>query len=204
MRVRERVGAGVTAVWFVSDLHIQHAKVAELRGFDDIDVHDAVLAANWDRVVRDTDQVWVLGDIVGRRGHEHVGLDWLTARPGVKHLVSGNHDAVHPMHSQAHKVLRVWLEVFETIQSAATRKVLGHRVRLSHFPFMHDQDGDHTPELRHNEWRPVDIGGWLLHGHTHSNVQQRGRQLHVGVDAHDLTPVSLKWVEDRISEGVVE
>ncbi|MBF6393869.1 hypothetical protein IU443_28480 [Nocardia farcinica] len=30
-------------------------------------------------------------------------------------------------------------------------------------------------------------------------VTGRGRQLHVGVDAHDLTPVPLRWVEDQIS-----
>lgn len=193
----------MTAIWFTSDLHIGHRKCAELRGFgDDTEAHDAALAERWDAVVRPEDQVWVLGDVIGRRGHEAAGLDWVFARPGVKHLIAGNHCPVHPMHSQAYKVLPHWLTVFATVQQSAVRKIAGERVLLSHFPYQNDPDGDHTSVLRHNEWRPVDVGGWLLHGHTHSTVAQRGRQLHVGVDAHGLAPVSLSWVEERIRAGI--
>lgn len=42
--------------------------------------------------------------------------------------------------------------------------------------------------------------GWLLHGHTHSDVKVRGKEIHVGVDAHDLAPVSRSWVEKTITE----
>lgn len=195
----------MTGIWFTSDLHVGgHVKVSELRGFATTDEHDAELARRWDAVVRPTDQVWVLGDVVGRRGHETRGLEWISERPGIKHLVSGNHDDTHPLHSGAYKALPTWLEVFATVQSAATRKIAGHRVLLNHFPFANDPEGDHTTVLRHIEWRPMDVGGWLLHGHTHSDIQQRGRQLHVGVDAHGLEPVPLKWVEERIIEGVPE
>lgn len=191
----------MTAIWFCSDLHIGHSLVAGLRGYETADEHDAALAANWDRIVRPTDQVWVLGDVVGRRGHERYGLDWIAQRHGTKHLVAGNHDACHPMHSKAHKELRRWLEVFETVQQTATMRIAGQRVILSHFPYRDDPDGDHTPVIRHAEWRMPDTGQWLLHGHTHSDIQVRGRQVHVGVDAHDLRPIPLTWIAETITKG---
>ncbi|SLG32789.1 serine/threonine specific protein phosphatase [Mycobacteroides abscessus subsp. abscessus] len=191
----------MTNIWFTADLHLGHRKVAEIRGFgDNTDAHNTALATNWDNLVRPGDQVWVLGDIsIGHGGPETRALEWVSARPGIKHLIAGNHDGCHPMHSRAHKTHRRFLDVFETVQSAATLKIVGQRVLLSHFPYRDDPDGDHTEVLRHNEWRPVDVGQWLLHGHTHSSIARRGRQLHVGVDAHDLTPVPLRWVEDQIS-----
>nr|WP_280185449.1 MULTISPECIES: metallophosphoesterase family protein [Nocardia] len=190
----------MSAIWFTSDLHVGHRLVAELRGFgDDVDAHDAALAEQWDRLIRPDDQVWLLGDLIGRRGHERRGLDWIAARNRTVHLVAGNHCSVHPMHTGATGELPRWLEVFATVQQTAVRRIGGQRVLLSHFPYRDDPDGDHTEVLRHNEWRMPDTGQWLLHGHTHSAVQQRGRQLHVGVDAHGLRPVPLHWVAERIA-----
>jgi len=190
--------------WFTADLHVGHRLCTRLRGFgDDTEAHDRALAAHWDALVRPDDQIWVLGDIsIGSGTAERRALAWLAERPGSKHLIAGNHDPCHPLHSRSHLAQARFLAVFESVQSAATRKVAGQRVMLSHFPYRDDPDGDHSAELRHNEWRPVDTGGWLLHGHTHSDIQQRGRQLHVGVDAHGLAPVRLRWVEEKIAEGL--
>jgi calcineurin-like phosphoesterase family protein len=154
--------------------------------------------------VRADDQVWVLGDIsVGGKANETRALAWIAQRPGAKHLVAGNHDSCHPYRSQAYKWQRTYLEVFASVQQSAVRKVSGQRVLLSHFPFQGAEDGDHTVENRFEEWRLPRIGEntdrWLLHGHTHSPSRGgRGRQLHVGVDAHDLAPVPLSWVEQMI------
>jgi calcineurin-like phosphoesterase family protein len=40
------------AVWFTSDTHFCHAKVAELRGFATRDEHDEAIIANWNQIVR--------------------------------------------------------------------------------------------------------------------------------------------------------
>lgn len=188
----------MSAIWFLADLHVGHRMVAGLRGFgDDIDAHDTHLAGEWDKRIRADDQVWVLGDVTGRRGDEQRGLDWIGNRPGIKHLISGNHDACHPMHSQAHKVQQDYLKVFASVQSAGVRKIAGQRVRLSHFPY----EADHTSDARYRAWRISNDGEWLIHGHTHSRRQMTSsREIHVGVDAHNLAPVSLHWIEDRINE----
>lgn len=190
----------MTAVWFTSDLHVGgHKRVVEARGYTDPDEHDRVLAERWDAVVRPADQVWVLGDLcIGQGAPQRRALDWVSARHGVKYLIAGNHDSCHAHRSQAHRELRRYLEVFEFVSIAATLKIAGERVLLSHFPYA-GPGGDHTDELRYPEWRLPDTGQWLLHGHTHTAIQQRGRQLHVGVDAHNLRPVPLTWVAARIA-----
>lgn len=191
-------------MWLTADLHIAHRYVSELRGFADPAEHDAALAENWDRLVRPDHQVWVLGDIsVGGKANEMRALEWIAARPGTKHLVAGNHDSCHPYRSQAHKWQRIYLEVFASVQMAAVRKLDGHRVLLSHFPFQGSPDGDHTVENRFEEWRLPRTGEnadrWLLHGHTHSPDRIHGQQIHVGLDAHNLAPVPLEWVQGIIA-----
>ena len=86
---------------------------------------------------------------------------------------------------------------------------LGDRtVLLSHFPY----EGDHTTEERATQFRLRDEGLWLVHGHTHltnrlgpnpryltimdaatggpGKPDPRGREVHAGLDAWDLRPVS--------------
>lgn len=192
----------MSQIWLTADLHLGHANIARLRGFDDVDEHDEVLAANWDRVIKEIDQVWVLGD-VSMSGTRTVGnaLYWIADRPGIKHLIAGNHDSCHPMHHEAHKWQRVYLEVFKSVQQSAVRKVDGNKLLLSHFPYANG--GDHTIEERYTQWRFQDAGLWLIHGHTHSSAKVRCRQIHVGVDAHDLAPVSANWVDGIVREGAV-
>ena len=84
---------------------------------------------------------------------------------------------------------------------AAVRKIAGHRVKLSHYPYLCDPEGDHTPESRFEEWRLPDSGQFQMHGHTHSKVQVRGRLLHVGLDAHNLRPVKHEWAENIIGSA---
>jgi calcineurin-like phosphoesterase family protein len=191
-------------IHYTSDLHLGHGFVAGLRGFEDPAEHDRVLAVNWDSLIAEGDQVWVLGDLsVGGKRRELAALEWIAQRPGVKHLVSGNHDSTFPMHSDAHKWQAIYLrEAFASVQSVATRKIGGRRVLLSHFPYAGSDDGDHTAENRFEEWRLPDIGRWLLHGHTHNAEQVlHGRQIHIGLDAHNLRPVSESWVEKQIAEA---
>lgn len=188
-----------TQVWFTADLHIGHRLVAGLRGFDDDAAgHDAALARRWDAQVADTDVVWLLGDISGGgRGSQHRALAWLAARPGIKHLIAGNHDSVHPMHEDAHKALPAYLEVFASVQQSARRKLAGHQLLLSHFPYPDDgtDSWQERSARRFDQWRLPDCGAWLLHGHIHRTARRSGpRSIHVGLDAWGLAPVSIDEV----------
>ena len=208
-------------VFFTSDLHIGHAKVAETRveamnrllpaeAWTAIE-HDFFLAEAWDDAVRPGDIVWVLGDIsAGGKAAQLNALEWIKERNGTKHLIAGNHDGCHPMHRDSHKWLKPYLEAFESVQLAARRYIPtseGKReVLLSHFPY----EGDHTDIDRHRQWRLRDEGVPILHGHTHSieKVSHTRRmnngglwptdQIHVGVDAWALEPVSLERIGELL------
>jgi calcineurin-like phosphoesterase family protein len=185
-------------VWFTSDLHIGHGRVAELRGFADVETHDQIIFDNWSRRVGEDDQVWILGDLAvsnpTRAIFEMHGL------PGVKHLIAGNHDPVHPMHRDAHKWQARYLEAFASVQPFARRKFAGREILLSHFPYTADRG-----ETRYPQWRLPDLGAWLFHGHTHSASKVTSpRELHVGLDAWDMAPVSLdKLIDGFIAEAGV-
>lgn len=176
--------------YFTSDPHAGHRHVASLRGFASPELHDAFLAAQWWGRVRPVDRVFILGDIVAsnsKKATEH-GLSFFAKLPGAKHLISGNHDAVHPMNRDAHRRMRDYLDVFESVASAGRLRIEGQEVLLSHFPYERDRE---TP--RHTQWRLRNEGKWLLHGHTHGTerVTNTGgvREVHVGVDAWGLAPV---------------
>ena len=116
--------------------------------------------------------------------------------PGTKHLIAGNHDSVHPLHEDAHKVLPAYLEVFASVQQSARRKLAGQQVLLSHFPYLDGADsGEGRAARRFDQWQLPDCGAWLLHGHTHSAGRRSGpRGIHVGLDAWGLTPVSIDQI----------
>lgn len=187
--------------WFTADLHIGHQKVAEIRLGQGVTTgyHDDLLAENWDSLIEPEDTIWVLGDIsAGGSTAQRNALEWVKQRPGTKHLIAGNHDGCHPMHRNSHKWQPVYLEAFASVQMAARRRFTKYQthtsVLLSHFPYEGDREFTRYPE-----WRLRDEGHPILHGHTHS-VMKRSHsegltpQVHVGVDAWDLWPVSLEAV----------
>ena len=174
------------SVYFTSDLHFGHRKVAELRGFPGFNVHDETIIEGWRNYVRPKDQVWVLGDLAASSPVNALRI--LADLPGEKHLIPGNHDRCHPMHRSSQKYLPQYLEVFATVQAFARRRINGRTVLLSHFPYT----ADHTDPPRYSQYRLPDRGEWLLHGHTHSqDMITSDHEVHVGVDAWGLRPVSL-------------
>lgn len=185
-------------VWFTSDLHIGHRMVAGLRGFADTASHDDDIAVAWDDVVREGDQVWILGDLSAGGGASwRNALEWLNLRRGDKHLVAGNHDPVHPMHRDAHK--HHGSDVLRSAAQSARRRINGTEVLLSHFPY----SGDHTERQRFDQWRLPDHGVPILHGHSHSREKLSRSpagtlQIHVGIDAW-RQPVSLDVIADILA-----
>lgn len=185
------------SIWFTSDLHWGHIKVASLRGFDDPNDHDKVLSDNWRARVKPDDIVWVLGDLAASSPTD--ALDLMRELPGRKRLIKGNHDKNHGMFRDAWKWDSAYREVFEYTSEFGRIKVHGETVLLSHFPY----ETDHTDEPRHTQYRLRNQGQFLLHGHTHSSQRDTSSvELHVGVDAWDLAPVPLTEVQDWVGEEI--
>lgn len=197
-------------IWFTSDLHIGHKLVSGLRGFWKLDIdgvrvvdteaHDRALAENWDATVGPEDEVWVLGDLSINSGAQV--LAWFADRPGIIHLVSGNHDQTHSLFgpTKSSRKLAEWVPHFASIQDEATIVIAGKTVTLSHFPYWSFGDGHDRATARYEKWRPVESDtAILLHGHTHGTETAHERSFHVGLDAHGLhlVPESViaHWVD---------
>jgi len=198
----------MTSVLFTSDLHLGHKFVSELRVESELikawEEHDERICDLWNDTVTKRDQVWVLGDLSLKRSVTALQypLDVMRKLPGTKHFVSGNHDAVHPMHREAHQFQRAYLEVFESVQPYARRRIDKEDVLLSHFPYA----DDHSYQPRYNTYRLKDDGKkWLLHGHTHKSEKVTSdHEIHVGVDAWEMKPVDVSEVFNlmkQIKEG---
>lgn len=203
-------------VFVTSDLHFGHRKVSEVRGFESTDDHDRHLIERWQETVPKNATVFVLGDIAGRRDDHKHALNLLAGLNGVKYLISGNHDAAHPVHVEAFDVLPDYQYVFRSVQPFVQVRVnipSGpgvpglRRILMSHFPYAGTGgDGEGRTQDRWSQFRLPDMGQTLIHGHTH-RADQRGHlsddgtpQVHAGLDAWGMAPVSMRAVADLILE----
>lgn len=197
-------------IFFTSDLHLGHAKVAAARGFGSVEEHDRAVLRGIQQVP-DGAELWILGDVAMGNWRETLGAlagalyhvdddGWFGQRCRVDaHLVLGNHDRAHPGLSRgfAYQMEMLSYSGAQTCQTAA--EVRGFM--LSHFPY----DGDHVENDRFKQWRLRDLGTPLLHGHTHSSeCVSRSRsgtlQIHVGLDSWGLEPVSLGTIQELVRE----
>lgn len=198
-------------VFYTSDIHIGHKFVAGTRGFlkdehkgkeidftnkdklpadvrewTDPNAHDNWLANIWDNSIRDIDTVYLLGDMSMSGGDEC--LKWLDARPGKKYLIAGNHDPVHPSNHDSERHAEKWRPHFADIQAFSRRRLGGHQVLMSHFPYSGRGAEGHGVRERHTQYRFKDMGLPLLHGHTHGKEKVHFSdygtpEIHVGIDS---------------------
>lgn len=114
---------------------------------------------------------------------------------GFKILVPGNHDRCWTGHGGTRQG---WIETYraagfdEIHQGAFELDIAGTQVLVNHFPYVGDGD-------RFEKHRPVDTGGWLLHGHVHQRWPLRDRMINVGVDVWDFYAVSEGALADVIA-----
>jgi len=175
--------------YFTADLHLAHPKLADLRGFDSVGAHDAAVMAALYRLDPVEDELWILGDIcAGGVASMQSALEQLAAVPVPKHLVTGNHDPVHPMYRDAQRHFTAHAEVFASVQQHARAKIGDTGVLLSHFPYAGTPDRFSREQF--DQYQLPDRGAWLLHGHTHSSERRSGRRsICLSLEAWGLAPV---------------
>lgn len=188
----------MTTTWFISDLHLGHKFLADLRGFSTTGEHDEMILGNLAEAVRPGDVLWMLGDLSsGRSEAEERALTLIDdTLPGIeKHLVPGNHDSCHPLFRSAFRRQRRFLEVFDSVQAYQKMRWDGEDVYLCHFP-RPGQDHVGMPS-RYDDLRLT--VPYLIHGHLHSAFPVTGRgQVDVGVEAWDLKPVPLEILRETL------
>ena len=175
--------------FFTADLHFGHENIIRYcnRPFATVTEMNTELVANWNAVVADDDEVWVLGDVA--MGPIDESLANVAALQGRKVLLTGNHDRCWAGNESRHSE---WVRRYhdagfgEILQGTVETTVDGVDVLAAHFPY----EGDSHDEDRFTRWRPIDTGDWLLHGHVHTKWQVKNRQINVGVDVWDYAPVA--------------
>ena len=177
----------MSSVWFTSDWHIGHAAIIRHchRPFADVEEMNETLIARHNEVVRDGDTVIHVGDFCWR---EQLVAPTLKRLRGAKHaLVAGNHDKVHACHKKHEKATRRYLSYGFAEVLMRTTFVFAHGIEatICHLPYRHADVADQ----RYLDMRPVDRGGWLIHGHCHEKWRVLDRQVNVGVDVWNFTPV---------------
>ena len=180
-------------VFFTADTHFGHKTQAWRRGFGtqeapETDAHDDAMVKNWNSVVKPGDTVYHLGDFSFLKPGDTADL--IYRLNGWIQLVPGNHDddktlrrITDMQHMSKIKILPELYEAkFSQGQPDGTNIV--ERLVLCHFPML--------------TWNRSHYGVGHLHGHSHGSCRYsypEAKILDVGVDCHDLKPISLEQVQ---------
>ena len=166
--------------FYISDLHLGHYNIINLcnRPFFSVEEMDETIIKNWNSMVYDNDDVYILGDFSYRAQDPE---RYMTALKGNKHLIIGNHD---------YKWLHKYPELtkhFASVQEYLRITDGNIPVILFHYPIL--------------EWDGYYHNTIHLYGHVHNSRSETisilsGRKncYNVGADILDFTPRNLEDV----------
>ena len=169
-------------IYFTSDLHFCHDKpfLYTPRGFSNIDDHDETIIKNWNSIIADEDDVYLLGDLM--LNDTEKGLEYIKQLKGKIHIIIGNHDTNTRI--ALYKTLANVVEVVYATQIEYKNR----KFYLSHYPMY--------ANVRETLRYPTQVL-YSLHGHTHQNTNFFNDMFfiyHVGLDSHNNCPVSIEQV----------
>jgi calcineurin-like phosphoesterase family protein len=198
--------------YWTSDFHFGHANIqrfcpgrpgSNLPDDRRVAYMNDAIVDNFNSILTDDDELWVLGDVA--MGPFKESIQNVARIRGKKMLCAGNHDRCWSGMSEKErrKNTEIYREVGFTIMPEIMDAVLDDwiPVGLSHFPY----EGDSHGEDRYPQFRPVDNGGPLIHGHVHDewkiNTSSNGSlMINVGVDVWGYFPVSETVLANLIME----
>ncbi len=170
-------------IYFTADLHFGHESIIELanRPFSTVEEMNETLIENWNRKVRGTDTVYIMGDLICKCQNPEQILSRLR---GKKILLRGNHDNGWLENS-------VLSEYFQQVELMIEQSLNSHMVTMCHYPML--------------EWRgsrkPLECKrlGYLIHGHIHNRFDEQymplflsPNALNAGVDINHYEPVTFE------------
>lgn len=168
-------------IYISSDCHFGHDKpfVWESRGFESVEEMNETIIKNFNSVVSDEDDLYLLGDVI--MGKTDETIEYLKRLKGKIHIVLGNHDT-----SDRRKRYAELDNVVEVVWATLIRHKKYH-IFMSHFPtFTINEDIEDIHSLKQCTLN--------FFGHTHQPdyfYKGNPRMFHVGVDSHYCYPVSI-------------
>ncbi len=168
--------------YFTSDQHFGHFNIIRLcsRPFETVEEMDEVMLAKWNAKVKDSDRVFILGDLFFRARDPEGTLRRLKGR---KTLVLGNHDSSW---TGAVDLARYFDGVHTMLETSDGR----HTLTLCHYPMM---------TFAHC------MKAYMIHGHIHGNtnadywpyLQSHERILNASVEVNNYEPVTFDELVDN-------
>ena len=149
--------------YYISDTHLGHKNIIKLdeqsggRHFGSIEEHDNLIIENWNKTVKQSDKVYILGDFSWMNGHDTEEI--LRKLNGVKFLIKGNHDR-YLKESEFNKERFVWIKPYAEMHDNR-RKVV-----LSHYPIF-CYNGQYR---RNKKGEPLT---YMLYGHVHDTLDEQ-------------------------------
>ena len=173
-------------IYFTSDWHFCHNKpfIYESRGFKSIEEMNEIIIENHNRVVKEEDIIYCLGDCMLNDNQK--GMECINRLNGHKVIIRGNHctnTRIELYKNLPNTEVKGWVDML---------KYGNYHFYLSHYP---------TITSNHDEDRPLKQIILNLHGHTHDRrkfYQDNPTMYNVALDAHNNTPVSI----DQIIEDI--
>ena len=189
-------------IYFTSDNHFYHKAVIKFcnRPFLSVEEMNEKMINMWNMTVGPEDTVIVVGDFCFGNSQQRADI-LAQLNGGTKILVQGNHD-------KGNKTPKG----FDLMVRDMSMTIAGQKVSIKHYPLKWDEatyhfelgraaaEGRVLVEPRYLDRMPVDRGQIHIHGHTHSFDKFNKNQIHVGVDAWDFKPVSIKQIERYVSQ----
>lgn len=173
--------------YYTGDQHFFHAGILKHtdRKFDTVEeMNEEIVRRHNETVRRETDQVFILGDVAHKAVPRHL-FKLLPRLRGRLKLLYGNHDRAMLMKASNKGALddlcrrgKVQLlgDLYE--QKITLKDDEKIRLVLCHYPLQH--------------WNCQAYGAIHLHGHSHGHCRpELPRRVDVGVDCWDLRPASL-------------
>lgn len=170
--------------YYTSDLHLGHENIIAhcSRPFSDAEEMDRTIITNWNSIIKDNDDVYILGDIAFRLT-DHDSIPKIKSLKGRKHLIVGNHDVKNLKDAR-------FRECFVSVDSYLEIKENGRKIVLFHYPIA--------------EWNGYYHGAYHIYGHIHNNpveccgyMDALPNAFNAGTDLHNFFPVTL---DELISE----
>ena len=181
-------------IYFTADQHFGHKKIIEYanRPFSSVQEMDQALVDYWNAaVLRDTDQVYVLGDFT--LGGFRQAAKYFAQLRGRIFVIPGSHDQNWLQSSRFDQMaLRsVGGQLVTVLSPLFTLEVSDYRLGDYDLPIV-------LSHYAMRVWDRSHYGSVHLYGHLHGQLAGSGRSFDVGVDAVGFAPISLDEVMTRI------
>lgn len=157
--------------YYISDIHFGCQNKYENRTLE----HDQLVKENWNRVVTNADNVYILGDIgkIGNSQDTERLIEIIATLKGRKILVVGNHDVLKDI-----RLKQLFVEICDYKEITDNYNGMSHKLVLSHYPIL--------------MWNGQHKGVVHLYGHVHAT------------DEWDVYKHSLKYLNDYFKDKTLK